>query len=90
MKETSQFENKSSKDITVFIQFILLITLFLLYISAFFISELSNVLRIVLSSNLFLMGYHNHTKIKRKYFTFIYVIAGIFFLGLAVYSLYGN
>lgn len=66
-----------NEDIFIFIQFILVVILFILAAMAMFIPNLNIVAQIVLAFLLFVTGINNHRKYKRKFLTAFYFIIGV-------------
>lgn len=73
-------------NLGLFIQLILLIISIILLIMMAFIPELNLVVESTLALLLFTIAYNNHTIYKRKYLTFIYILAGILVIGANIIS----
>lgn len=78
--------NGEVSNIGLFVQIILISTLLILFLMNFFIPEISMTIEIVLALSLFATAYNNHTIFRRKYFTVIYVVAGILVILATVYA----
>lgn len=68
------------KDLFYTLQFIALIVSIGLYIASIFVPNLRDFAKIVLAILLMIMSYNNAHYLKRKNFTILYLLAGIFFL----------
>jgi len=82
--------NKEPIDqINVFMQVIILFLLLIFIISSLFVQEVSGVVKMLLSLTLLIMGYNNMVIFKRKGFSILYFIIGIYFMIVAVLEAYG-
>ncbi len=77
------------KKYSLVMQFILLILLICFLISSFITNNYSYTY-IIMGLLLLVMSYNNKVFYKRKYMTFIYLIVGIYVIGLGVFNAIGN
>ena len=83
--------NKEPIDqINVFMQVIVLFLLLIFIITSMFVKEFSGVVKMLLALTLFIMGYNNIAIFKRKGFSVLYFIIGIYFMIVAVLEAYGS
>jgi len=71
---------KSIASSSLFIQFILLVLVFILMLVSWFIPVFITVSQYLIVFLLFIMAYNNIKHFHRKYFTIIYILVGILLL----------
>lgn len=75
---------------SVFVQAIVLVLLVIVSISSIFVKEFAVSVKALLAMLLLTMAYNNYFIFKRKGFTVIYSLVGIFFMVVAVLEAYGQ
>lgn len=63
----------------LYVQALLVVVVFLLFICSFFIKELSPLLYIMFSLLMFVMAYNNETSYARNHMTLLYILCGFGF-----------
>ena len=89
MKMNKKLMTKKINNIGLLVQFILAVIVIILSIISIFVNELFQFAEIVISLTLFVIAYNNQKIYKRKMFTIIYTLIGIFILISALVTLYG-
>lgn len=74
---------------SIFVQFIILFVLLVIAICSIFVTEFSASVKAMLGLTFFSMAYNNYKIFKRKGFTLLYCISGLFFLIVAILEIYG-
>lgn len=95
-KDSKQFINVElldkdvRDDVLIFVQCVLLPVLLILSACTLFIKELAIVTEFILGLLLFVMGTNNYHHFKRRFFTAIYFIVGLFVIALTIYAILNN
>lgn len=76
-------------QINIFMQVIISFLLIIYIIASLFVEEFSGVVKMLFSLTLILMGYNNIVIFKRKGFSILYFITGIYLFIMAVLEAYG-
>ena len=79
-----------TKDLAVFIQAVLIIVVGILCIMTVFIKQLEPLLELVIGALLIVTGINNKRRYKRKFFTVIYIVAGISLIIFTIFSVVTN
>lgn len=82
--------NEPVDQINVFVQTILLFLLLISVVASIFVAEFSGTLKMLLGLTLLVMGYNNIAIYKRKGFSILYFLIGLYFIIEAVLEAYGS
>ncbi len=82
--------NRKVTDLGLFMQFFLSILLLIFCIIWLFVKSniIANVINVILGLVFMVMGYNNYKVYKRKAFTLIYIIIGLYFLITAIIGIF--
>lgn len=83
-------EKEAVNNTSLFVQVIVLVLLVILSISSIFVKEFAVSVKALLAILLLTMAYNNYFIFKRKGFTLIYSLVGLFFMVVAVLEAYGQ
>lgn len=81
--------NEPVYQINIFMQIIISFLLIIYIVVSLFVEEFSGVVKMLFALTLMLMGYNNIVIFKRKGFSILYFITGIYLLVMAVLEAYG-
>ena len=83
-------EKESVNNTSLFVQVIVLVLLVIISISSLFVKEFAVSVKALLAMLLLTMAYNNYFIFRRKGFTIIYSLVGVFFMIVAVLEAYGQ
>ena len=83
-------EKEAVNNTSLFVQAIVLVLLVIVSISSLFVQEFAVSVKALLAILLLTMAYNNYFIFRRKGFTLIYSLVGLFFMVTAILEAYGQ